>query len=285
MPSVQLPQGTVHYTDSGSGEPIVFVHGALVDGKLWRKVVPRLERDFRCVVPDLPLGSHTEAMRPDADLTPPGLARLLAQLLDALDLENVTLVGNDTGGAICQIVATEHPERIGRLVLTPCDAFENFPPPAFRYLQVIARVPGGVAMVGQTLRIRALRRTPLAFGWLAKRPIDDEVMDAWAKPLLSDSGVRRDGRKLLLGLSKRYTLEAARKLSSFDRPTLIAWAPEDRFFKFEHAERLAKIIPGARLERIEDSYTFVSEDQPERLADLIGSFAREPRPAKAAAAG
>lgn len=275
MPELELSQGRVRYRDSGSGEPIVFLHGALVNGELWRKVVPELDGEFRCVVPDLPLGSHPIALRPEADTSPPGVARLVADLLEALGLERVTLVGNDTGGAIAQLVATRHPERLARLVLTPCDAYDNFLPLMFRYLQVTARIPGGALVLAQSLRLRALRRAPFAFGWLAKRPIDDDVLDAWAKPIISDAGVRRDATKLLKGISKRQTLEAAERLRSFDRPVLLAWAPEDRFFKFEHAERLAREIPDARLERVEDSYTFVSEDQPKRVAELVARFVRE----------
>ena len=272
---IRIPQGTIRYRDTGTGEPIVFVHGALVDGTLWRKVVPLLEGAFRCVVPDLPLGSHRLPMPPNADLSPPGLARLIAELLVALDIERATLVGNDTGGAICQLVATRHPERLARLVLTPCDAYENFLPPAFRYLQLAARIPGATTVLARTMRLDFVRRAPLAYGWLTKRPIPDQVLDGWTETIRLDRAVRRDTRKLLRGISKRYTLEAAEKLRDFDRPTLIAWAPEDRFFKLTYGERLAEAIPDARLVRIDDSRTFVSEDQPERLGELIGGFVRE----------
>jgi pimeloyl-ACP methyl ester carboxylesterase len=271
--SVDLAQGTIRYRDRGSGPTLLFVHGLLVNGSLWRKVTPRLEDRFRCVVPDLPLGSHQPAMRREADLTPPGLARLVADFMEALELQDVSLIGNDTGGAISQLVATRHPQRLARLVLTPCDAFENFLPPMFRPLQYVARVPGGLTGAVAPLRIRRLRRLPNAFGGLTKRPVPDEVTDGWLGPFFSDRDVRRDTRRVLRGIDSSYTLEAAARLADFDRPTLIAWAPEDRFFKFEHGERLATIIPGARLEKIEDSYTFVSEDQPERTADLIGEFA------------
>ena len=273
---VQLPQGTIRDRDSGSGEPIVFVHGLLVNGALWRKVTPPLEGGFRCVVPDLPLGSHRIPMDPAADLAPPGVARLVADFLEALDLSGVTLVGNDTGGAISQLVAAHHPERLGRLVLTPCDAYENFLPPAFRPLQYAARVPGLLTALIQGARIGAVRRGPLGFGLLSKRrPIDDEVLRGYLAPFLEDARVRRDAIKVLRGISNRQTIEAAERLRRFDRPTLIAWAPEDRFFKLRYAERLAADIPGARLVRIDDSLTFVPEDQPERLAGAIAEFMRE----------
>ena len=276
MNEVTLSQGAIRYRDAGSGSPIVFAHGLLVDGALWRKVTPLLEDRFRCIVPDLPLGSHREPMKPDADLTPPGVARILADFMAELDLEEVTLVGNDTGGAISQLVATEHPERLGRLVLTPCDAYENFLPPFFRPLQYAAKVPGLLTAVMQSTRIGAVQRSPLGFGLLiSKDAMDPDVIDSWVRPYLTNPGVRRDTIKFLRSISNRYTLEAAERLRDFDRPTLIAWAPEDRFFKFRYAERLAAAIPNARLVRIENSRTFVSEDQPERLAEEIASFVTE----------
>jgi pimeloyl-ACP methyl ester carboxylesterase len=281
MNEVKLPQGTIRYRESGSGPPIVFIHGLLVDGRLWRKVTPLLEGNFRCIVPDLPLGSHTTPMNPDADLSPPGLARLVAAFMQALDLQEVTLVANDTGGAISQITAANHPERIGRLVLTNCDAFENFLPPAFRPLQWAAKVPGALTGVMAGMRFAPMRRLPMAFGWLIKRDFADAPTREWVDPFLSDRAIRRDTVKVLRGIDPRYTFEAAERLRTFDRPTLLAWAVEDRFFKLSFAERLADTIQGARLERIEDSYTFVSEDQPERLATLIEAFAREPAPASA----
>jgi pimeloyl-ACP methyl ester carboxylesterase len=274
MKDIELSAGTIHYRDTGSGPTIVFVHGLLVDGTLWRKVVPSLEGRFRCIVPDWPLGSHTVPMKPSADLTPPGIARLFAEFLDKLDLRDVTLVANDTGGALTQILmASGQTDRIGRVVLTPCDAFDNFLPPMFRPLQWLARVPGAVYPVVQQLRVPALRRLPLAFGWLTKRRVPNEVTAAWLRPAQTDRGVRRDIARLLRGVDSRYTLEAAEKLRGFDRPVLIAWAPEDRFFPREHADRLASILPDARIEEVPDSYTFVSEDQPELVARLVGEFA------------
>jgi pimeloyl-ACP methyl ester carboxylesterase len=276
MSEVRLTQGPIGYTESGEGPPIVFAHGLLVDGLLWRKVTPLLEDRFRCIVPNLPLGSHRTPMNPDADLSPPGLAGIVAGFLEALDLEDVVLVANDTGGAISQITAANHPERIGRLVLTNCDAFENFLPPAFRPLQWAARVPGALTGMMQGMRFTPMRRLPNAYGWLIKRDFDAAPTREWVEPYLAQRGIRRDTIKVLRGIHPRYTIEAAEKLRGFDRPTLLAWAVEDRFFKISFAEKLADTINGAKLERIEDSYTFVSEDQPERLSELIARFARAP---------
>jgi pimeloyl-ACP methyl ester carboxylesterase len=277
----QLPQGTIRYRERGTGEPIVFVHGLLVNGDLWRKVVPELAKDFRCITPDWPLGSHEVPMPPDADLTPPAIAKLVDDFLAALDLENVTLVANDSGGAISQILVTERPARVGRLVLTPCDSFEVFPPTMFKYLGVVARTPGGVSALAQTTRIRAVRRMPFAFGWLSKRAPQDEVSDSYARPAIENRAIRRDATKFIKGTSPSYTLAAAEKFDGFDRPVLIAWAADDRFFPLTLARRLAERFPNARLEVVEDSYTFVPEDQPERLAELVREFAREPAAAAA----
>jgi pimeloyl-ACP methyl ester carboxylesterase len=271
----RLPQGTIRYRELGTGEPIVLVHGLLVNGLLWREVAPRLARDFRVIVPDLPLGSQDLPMNAGTDLSPLGLAAIIAGFMAALDLEGVTLVGNDTGGAISQLVAVHHPERLARLVLTPCDAYENFLPPMFRPLQALARVPGAVFLVAQSLRPRPARRLPFAFGWLSKRGIPDELSDAWLAPALSSAAICREIASVLRGISNRYTLQAAERFGEFDKPVLIAWAPEDRFFKLRYAERLAAAFPDARLEQIEDSYTFVAIDQPERTAELVAAFASE----------
>ncbi len=270
---VHLPQGTIRYRELGSGAPIVLVHGLLVNALLWADVAETLAKDFRVIAPDWPLGSQSLPLDPGADLRPPALAALIADFLTALDLQDVTLVGNDTGGALSQLVAVEHPERIGRLVLTPCDAYENFLPPMFAPLQLAARVPGAVWLIANSLRPRFAQRLPIAFGWLSKRPLDPAVADAFMRPVLSDRRIRRQVAAILRGIDKRYTLAAAERFGEFDKPVLLAWAPQDRFFKLRYAERMAAAFPNARLERIDDSYTFVSIDQPERTAGLIASFA------------
>ena len=259
---------------TGEGPPIVFVHGALVNANLWRKVVPRLD-GFTRVTLDLPLGSHLEAMPKGADLRVPALANLIADALEALELDGVTLVGSDTGGALSQVVAVGRPERIGALVLTSCDAFENFPPRFFRIVLAPAAIPGAIPLAFGGLRVRALRRLPIAYGWLTNKPIDPEADDSFVLPALTRGAIRRDLRRVLAGLDPKYTIDAALKLTKWDRPALIAWSANDRFFPPAHGERLAKLIPGARFELIENARTFSAEDQPERLAGLIGAFARE----------
>ncbi|MFL5845961.1 MAG: alpha/beta fold hydrolase [Solirubrobacteraceae bacterium] len=275
LKQLRLSTGTIRYRDEGpaDGPVLVFVHGFLVDGTLWRKVTPLLTPWARCITPDWPMGSHVLPMDPGADLSPHGVAGLIAEFLEALDLDEVTIVGNDSGGALSQVLVTEHPKRVGRLVLTPCDAFENFPPKLFRPMVKAARGPKSVLTLLAGMKAPAMRRAPFAFGWLSKHGIPDEVTEAWVTPALQDAAIRRDVAKVLQGLDPAVTLAAADKLGGFDKPALLVWAAEDKFFPLEHAERLAALLPDARVEIVEDSWSFVSEDQPQRLADLLYGFA------------
>jgi pimeloyl-ACP methyl ester carboxylesterase len=277
---LELPQGRLRYFEAGSGQAIVFAHGLLVNANLWRKVVALLSPDFRCVVLDVPLGSHTLPMPVTADLTPPGLADLIADALEALALSEVTLVGNDTGGALCQIVVTRRPERVGRLVLTSCDYRDNFPPAMFRYFKPAAAIPGAMKLLMLPMRLRAPRRLPFAFGWLVTRPIEPQAEDSYLLPGMVIDGIERDLKRVIKGVDTRYTNQAADRLDEFDKPALIAWSRNDRFFKPAHAERLAQELPNARLEWIENARSLSPEDEPKRLAELIAAFAREPSPSE-----
>jgi pimeloyl-ACP methyl ester carboxylesterase len=250
---------------------IVLLHGLLTDHTLWRKVVPALGPGIDAVTPTLPLGSHTTPV-PHQDVSPLGLARLVADMLEEDDL----LVGNDTGGAIAQLVAAHHPERVGGLVLTNCDAYERFFPPLFKPLQLAARVPGGVDAIAATLRIPAARRLPIAYGRLAKRPIERAVTDAWAAPS-RDPAIRADLRRVLRGVDSRHLLDAVPRLRQFDKPVTLAWAREDTLvFPPSVAERLAADFPRARIEWIDDSWTFVPEDRPHELAAILRAAAGVP---------
>lgn len=290
MPKIELSQGTIHYReegaaagargpgaggqgpgagDRGAAAPaVVLVHGVLVDGSAWDPLIAALaNHGVRCIAPDLPLGAHRAPMRGGADLSPPGLAALIAELIERLELDDVTLVGNDTGGALCQLVVAHHPQRIGRLVLTNCDAFENFPPRAFRpAIALLARVPGAVAAVERLTRLKAVRRAVMKP--LSSRPIPDDLVMRWVEAL-RDRGVRRDLIRVLRGLSAEYTLAAAKRFAGFRKPVLIAWGTRDSFFPMAEAERLAAAFPEARLERIEGARTFVQFDEPQQLGEFI----------------
>jgi pimeloyl-ACP methyl ester carboxylesterase len=273
--TVELSSGAIRYDDVGEGPTVVFVHGLLVNGLLWRKVVPLLSDRFRCITPDWPLGSHPTAMNADADLSLPALAGLIAEFMAALDLQQVTLVGSDTGGALCQMVAAWHSDRLGRLVLTPCDAFDDDLPAAFMYFKVVARTPGATRLLAQSMRMALNRRLPFAYGWLGTIP--DDITAAYARPVREEPGVLRDAVKTIRSISKVHTRAAAEGLPKFDRPVLIAWPRKCHFFPFTNAQRLAETFPNARLETVDGSQAFVAEDQPERLAELIADFARTPR--------
>ena len=269
---VRLPAGEIVYRERGEGRPIVFAHGFLTNADLWRGVVPPLAESHRCIAPDWPLGSHTVAMEPDADLTPHGIARLMADFLEALGLEDVVLVGNDTGGALAQMVATRHPERIGALVLTPCDAFNNFPAWWSKPLRPIGRSPRLMRIVGTPLRARWVQRLPLVYGWVVKRHPPPDIARGWVEPGLRDERVRRDFGKAFGATRPSQTLEAARLLPEFGRPALVVWSTErTRIYPLAHGERLAKLLD-APLELVDDAYIYVPEDQPRRLAELIDGF-------------
>jgi pimeloyl-ACP methyl ester carboxylesterase len=272
---IRLGQGVVRYREVGEGPVLLFVHGVLANGALWREVVPRLSGDFRCVVPDLPLGGHAVPMERDADLTPLGVARIVADLIEALGLRDVTLVGNDTGGAICQIVVAEHPERLGGLVLTNCDAYEAFFPVLLSPFQHAARLFGTrfVDLLALVLRARVAQRALLKT--VAARRMNEATLEAYFAPLIRDGGVRRDLARFLGSVSNRYTLEAARRFSGFRRPVLIVWGEDDLLFPVRLAGRLQRDFPDARLELVDRSRAFVPEDRPERLARLIFGFVRE----------
>jgi pimeloyl-ACP methyl ester carboxylesterase len=267
---IELPAGRIRYREIGEGKPVVFVHGYLVDGRLWDGVVDRLSDRCRCIAPDWPIGAQQIAMKPDADLSPPGIAAIIDSFLAALDLNDVTIVGNDSGGAMSQVLVTRHPQRIGRLVLTNCDTHENFPPGIFKAMPPLAKLPGGMDLLAAPFRVGALARA--AFRPFAKTKIPEDLVASWMAPGLHDPGVKRDAKKVTVGMNKRFTLEAAEKLSESDLPILLTWAPGDRFFPMKYAERLANETPNARIVEIPDAKTFVPLDQPQRLADEIARF-------------
>jgi pimeloyl-ACP methyl ester carboxylesterase len=289
MPELELSAGTIDYEDTGgSGPVIVFVHGLMMDGSVWRKVVEELPSDYRCVLPTLPLGGHRHPMHATADLSMRGIAELLGEFIECLDLREVTLAANDWGGPQL-LIAGPHDERISRLVLCACEAFDNVPPQgAARMLPYIARVPGGITAAVMPFRFDRLRRLPLTYGTMTKRPVPRAVMDRWFGPVVKQREIRRDLRKYVLSApqGRRDLLAAAETLRGFDRPALIVWASEDRLMPSEHGHRLASLLPQGRLVEIADSYTLIPEDQPARLAAHLREFLSEtPSSGKLTSAG
>ncbi|MVA75833.1 alpha/beta fold hydrolase [Auraticoccus sp. F435] len=277
MATVALSAGEIEYTDSGGDGPVlVMLHGVNMDATLWSRVVAELGPGYRCVCPTLPLGSHRRPVRRPELVTHRGVAAMVGELLEALDLHEVTLVLNDWGGA--QFLLAEGPtERIAGAVLVACEAFDNFPPglPG-RAVATSARIPGLLWLAMQLQRYRWFRRAPGAWGWMSKHPVPDDVMDRWFRPAQQDAGVRRDLRTFALSTPSRAELAAlADRLETFHRPTLVVWASEDRLMPREHGPRLARLLPRARLVEIEDSYTLVPQDQPGRLARELARFVAE----------
>lgn len=270
---LEIAEGAIEYRVTGRGPTIVFLHGIIANGDVWRGVVADLARDHRCVVPDWPLGAHRLAMRPGTDFSLPGIAAMVDRFLAAAVLDNVVLVANDTGGAVAQHVVADHPERIAALVLTPCDAFDNFVPLPIRHLRLLGRTGWGLWVLAQTLRWRWVQRLPVAFGLLTERAIPADIMRSYTAPLRENAGTRRDFSALVRNIHPRYTRAVASRLSAYPRPVLLAWARERRrFFPLEHAHRLAGLFPDATVEIIEDSGPFVTEDQPHAVAAAIRRF-------------
>ncbi len=274
MSRVELSHGTLYYSASGAGAPVVFLHGYLMGGHLWDPVTHLLEDEFRCLVPELPFGAHPAPMRPGADLTAAGLGRLVSDFLDALDLSGVTLVGNDSGAAVAQVVAARHAQRLGGLVLATGDAFGNFPPKPFRPLIAAART-GTLTPLIALLKARPARSLPTVYGWLTHGDLPHDLIDPWVTAYFADKGVRRDLRRLTAALGDDdFMNQIAAELAGFTKPALLAWAADDKFFPAEHARQLAAILPDAQVEMIPGSRTWIMRDQPERTAHLITELAR-----------
>jgi len=271
---IELSAGTIEYEDTGGpGPTVVLLHGLLMDYTLWTGVMADLSTDHRCVAPTLPLGAHRLAM-PDADLSMGRIARLVIELLDRLDLHDVTVVGNDTGGAVVQLLAGDPSPRIGRIVLASCDAFDNFPPGLTgRTLVLTGKLPPSMfGLFMQQMRLRPVRRLPVAFGWLTKR--GDAATAHWLKPILHQREIRGDAVRVLRAVAadKNLLVDAAEHLPAFDRPALVVWASEDRVMPPDHGRRLAELLPQGKLEEVADSYTLIPLDQPGQLARTIREF-------------
>ncbi|MDR3081301.1 MAG: alpha/beta hydrolase [Streptomyces sp.] len=270
MPEIALSTGTISYDDTGGDGPVVvLLHGLVHDATVWRKVTAELRADHRVIAPTLPYGSHRTPM--DQPPTPDLVIDLIAELLDRLDLRDVTLVESDCGRA--QTVATRHPERLARLVLISCEAFDNYPPGLPGKMIVAAcKVPGALQLMVRILGFKPLRRLPVGIGALTKRPVPDEIVDRWLRPLRTDPAIRRDFRHYNTHIHKAELTEAAEDLRKFDKPALVVWATEDLMMPRAHGRRLAELPPQGQLLEIEDSRTLIAEDQPERLASVLREF-------------
>jgi pimeloyl-ACP methyl ester carboxylesterase len=278
MPEIELSAGTIEYSDTGGDGPVlVLLHGLMMDSSLWDGAIAGLS-GHRCLAPTLPLGAHRHPMHPAADLSLPAIARLVTEFLDRLDLHDVTLVGNDTGGALVQLLMRDGAARVGRVVLASCDAFDNFPPGLTGKALVLAGQlpPPLFGLFMQQMRLRLVRRLPIAFGWLTRR--GDAATARWMKPVLTQPAIRRDTVRILRAIAadKGLLVKAAERLPGFTRPALVIWASGDRVMPPEHGRRLAGLLPHARLAEVPDSDTLIPLDQPARFAQLIHEFVHAP---------
>ncbi|MEU9984077.1 alpha/beta hydrolase [Streptomyces sp. NPDC050856] len=286
MRDVVLPAGVVEYDDTGTGPPVVLLHGLLMDHTLWDRVMPLLPTGFRYLRPVLPLGAHRRPMNPDADLTLPGQVRLVADFLDALGLEAVTLVHAHWGGALF-LTAHGLDRRVARQVILPCEAFGNFPPglPG-RMVALAVRLPGGLRFAARQLRIGPLRRLPPLFGWMARRPLPDDLVRRWTEPLLRDPGVHRDLLAYCRGpFDEERLVRDTEALSGFTGDALVLWSPDNRVMPPEHGHRLAALLPAARYAEVPGAYVLSMLDDPETVAREVGRFLTTTSTGQGGAAG
>jgi pimeloyl-ACP methyl ester carboxylesterase len=271
--TIDLSEGPIDYVDTGGDGPtVVLLHGVLMNYTVWRDVIAELTPAFRCIAPTLPLGSHRQPMRAGADLSIDGIALLVAEFLERLDLQDVTLIMNDWGGPQL-LVYHNRTERIGRLVLVACEAFDNFPPGVpGRRLAKLAATPGGFGLQSLLMRSAAVRRSVAAA--LVKHPVPDEMLRDWFEPFIRDREVRQDLRSYCLSVPLDSGRNWSAVLARFDKPALVVWAPEDQMMPPEHGRRLADLLPDGRLVEIPDSYTVIPLDQPRRLAGALSAFLR-----------
>jgi pimeloyl-ACP methyl ester carboxylesterase len=284
--TVDLPQGTLAYRAAGPAAsdhpPVVFVHGLLVDARLWEPVADRLATEgIRSYAPTLPLGSHRQPMNADADLSPRGVATIVLDFIQALGLTQVTIVGNDTGGAICQVLLGADARGIGAAVFTNCDALGTFPPVSLAPLIRALRHPGLVAGLVPPLRSKAVRNGPLAYGPLVSEPLDPALTLDWVQPL-GNPAIRRDLAKFARAVHPRVLLDAASRFGQFTGPVRILWGEADSMFRLKLGRQLAAAFPQATLATVPGGRTFLPLSHPDKVADEVKAAirdARQPRPA------
>jgi pimeloyl-ACP methyl ester carboxylesterase len=280
MAELALKQATIQYREFGPHDsahpPILFVHGILVDGRLWHPVAEGLgRRGFRCIVPTWPLGSHTVPVNEVTALSLSGVAGMINDAIVALDLSNVTLVGSDTGGGLCQLVVDTNPERIGRLVLTNCDAFDKCPPYPFDVAFRVLRGPISIKALFSLLRPRTLRHSPLGYGLLISQP-DPDLTAAWLRPCLKDSRICRDLAALLRQVATADLTDVATRLPRFTKPVTLVWGQQDRCFSPSLGRRLAGCFSNPKLIEVPDAKTFVALDDPDAVIESIAAITAAP---------
>jgi len=276
--SVVVGDVDVLYTDAGSGPPVVFVHGAYVTGALWDDVVDRLSDRHRCIAPTFPFGAQTEIVGAGVDLGVRSSGRRIIAFLEALDLSDVTLVANDTGGGIVLASlgnATLNWGRVSKMVFTNCDSFEHFPPSSFAPLVRLCALNQTVGAI-----VLKMLTTPPGLKVFSSA-VTRHGIDAARRPaifggFLTSGAVRREAARFTAGLKPSYTMAAVNALKRWDKPVLMAWGTSDKLFPLSHAQRLAETFPDAVVRTIEDSSTYVMLDRPDETAEAIREFVAGP---------
>ncbi|MEV6767038.1 alpha/beta hydrolase [Nocardia sp. NPDC051030] len=273
MATIEIPAGRIHYVERGEGPPVVLLHGLLINHTVWDEVIDLLPEGFRYVLPDLPLGAHPEPMNDGTDLSMRGLNQVIVDFLAALDLHDVTLVHSDWGGGLF-LTANGLDERVGRLIVLPCEAFGNFPPGLPGRMAILASaLPGGIVLALRQMRVRWLLSSPLLFGWMAKRPLSQELVHGWTEPGLRDKRIRRDVLAYLRApRDKRVLIADTEALGGFSGDALILWSSAGKVMPREHGRRLAEILPNGRLVEIDDAYVLSMLDRPVEVAAAMSAF-------------
>jgi pimeloyl-ACP methyl ester carboxylesterase len=275
MPEVELRVGPIEYGDSGGeGRPIVFIGGLPHDEALWDGVIAELSPQFRCLTPVLPLGAQRKALRREADLSLPGLSRIVTDFLERLDLRDGVVCFNDWGGAQT-MVSHGGADRVGAFVLVSCETDNNYPPGVAGQIAALSGfMPGGFGVMRFVLGSPTLRRLPFAYGRMSKRGVPDELMQRWLQPLKRPE-IRRDTRKYVRDVrhGRREIKAAMPKLRSFERPVLVVWDEEGAMMPNSEGRRLAEAFPNSKYVELPDCYTLIPLDQPQALAREIREFA------------
>jgi pimeloyl-ACP methyl ester carboxylesterase len=270
----EVASGRIAYVEDGEGLPALFVHGVPLNGYHWRHVIARVRHRRRCIAVDL-MGLGYSEIAPAQDVSFTAQARMLAEVLDALGIARVDLVANDSGGAIAQIFAAHHPQRLASLVLTNCDVHDGWPPP--QVLPVIERARAGtLASTFQPMAERpdlARERyargepTPLFRCYADPSVLTDEVIRLYLQPLLANPQRIDALARYFLGFDNTHTVAIHDALKTMHVPTLIVWALQDFFFDKKWAYWLRDTIPGAReVVEVDDARLFFAEDRPDSLA-------------------
>jgi pimeloyl-ACP methyl ester carboxylesterase len=266
-------QANLEYNEWGQGEPILFIHGAFSNGNTWRKVIPALSKHYRCIVPEWPFGGHRIPVSKQTDLSPTGVAEIIAQFINSLQLPSVTIIANDTGGAYAQVFAALHPTRVDKLILSNCEGFEVFPPQKFKSLGNSVKIPGYTYLMGQLFRIKSFLKKPITFGLLSNSLSGQDLQDLYVKNFIQNSKVRANFKSLAIAWHPKYTLMAAQKLSEFKKPVLVLWGQDDKaLFPVALGKRIAAIFPSSEFIEIPRSMTYIQEDQPQQMVLHILKF-------------